>query len=84
MHQGHAGLGIAVIVLAKLFGTALLGRLFVLTEPQLMQFAWFARALGWWRATQQRIKAALAQWTPWRRAHAALRRVRDWLRRRLR
>ena len=30
----------------------------VLTERQLMQFAWFARAMAWWVATKQRVKAA--------------------------
>ena len=34
----HAALGVAIIVLAKLLGTALVGRLFIITEPQLMQF----------------------------------------------
>ena len=50
--QGQTGLGIAIIVAAKLLGTALVGRLFVLVEPQLMTFAWFARALSWWRDDQ--------------------------------
>ena len=38
-------LGIAIIVAAKVLGTAFVGRLFILVEPQLMTFAWFARAL---------------------------------------
>ena len=59
IHAGQAALGIAVIVAAKLLGTALVGRLFILTEPQLMQFAWFAAALGWWRRTKERVKAAV-------------------------
>ena len=33
----------AVIVAAKLLGTALVGRLFILTESQLTQFAWLVR-----------------------------------------
>ncbi|WP_393939131.1 hypothetical protein [Piscinibacter sakaiensis] len=52
IERGHPLIGLAVVLLAKAAGTALVGRLFVLTEPQLVQLRWFARALAWWRATQ--------------------------------
>ena len=80
IHLGSTAAGIAVIVAAKLLGTALVGRLFVLTEAQLMHFAWFARALGWWRATKLRIKAALRRSFAWRAARAGARRWRTWWR----
>ena len=76
IHKGHAALGLAVIVAAKLLGTALVGRLFVLTERQLMQFAWFVRALNWWRATKERVKAAVKRTASWRAAQVLTRRVR--------
>lgn len=76
IHLGRTTLGIAVIIAAKLIGTALVGRLFILTEPQLMRYAWFARALGWWRRTKQRVRDALHAWRPWRQARARLRRCR--------
>ena len=57
VHAGQAGLGLALIVAAKLLGTALLGRLFVLTEPQLRHYRWLARALDAWSAYKQRVKA---------------------------
>ena len=85
LQHGQATLGLVVIVAAKLLGTALVGRLFILTEPQLMQFAWFARALGWWRTTRERVKAAVQASAAWRAARAFRRwlgvRVRAWLRR---
>ena len=84
IHEGHALLGIGVIVAAKLLGTALVGRLFVLTERQLMQFAWFARAMNWWIATKQRLKAVIVESTPWRGARDTMRRARAWLRLRVR
>ncbi len=65
IHRGHAVLGLLVIVAAKLVGTALVGRLFILAEPQLMQFPWFVRALTWWRATQRRVHAALFESPAW-------------------
>jgi hypothetical protein len=82
IHAGQTVLGIAVIVAAKLLGTALVGRLFILTEPQLMQFAWFAAALGWWRHTKERVKAAVHALPAWRQLRAAMRRWRLWWRRR--
>lgn len=81
IHLGHAAWGIVVIVLAKLLGTALLGRLFQLTEPQLTRFAWFARALGWWRGTRERVATAVRGSAVWRLARALRARVRRWARR---
>lgn len=80
LHEGHAGLGLGIIVAAKLLGTALVGRLYVLTQAQLMQFAWFARALGWWIATKARVKAAVQRSAAWRLARVLRRRVRAWVR----
>lgn len=68
MQAGRPTLGITVIVVAKLGGTALVGRLFILVEDQLMTFAWFARCVDWWRATRDRIMAALRKSTLWRSA----------------
>ena len=85
IHQGRGVFGLTVIVAAKVLGTALVGRLFILTEAQLMQFAWFARALGWWRTTKERVRAAVQGSAAWRGAVGLRRwlsvRVRAWLRR---
>ena len=81
IHGGQGALGLAVIVVAKLLGTAVVGRLFILTEPQLLQFAGFARALGWWRVTKGRVKAAVQASVAWRAAQVARRKLRVWLRR---
>ena len=78
---GQAGLGLVVILVAKLLGTALVGRLFILTESQLMHFGWFARALGWWRATKERVKAAVRASLAWRAVRASRRKLRMWFRR---
>ena len=68
--NGHATLGIALIVGAKVVGTAFVGRLFVLVEPQLMVFPWFARGIVWWRATRDRVLARLRQSAIWRGGRA--------------
>ena len=84
IHQGRTALGVGVIVVAKLLGTALVGRLFILTETQLMHYAWFARALGWWRNTKARVKTAVQRSRSWRAARAAASAGRRWLRRMVR
>ena len=43
--KGKALLGVAVIVMAKLAGTALLAWLFQLIQPALLGLAWFARLM---------------------------------------
>ena len=78
--HGKKTLGITVIMLAKLVGTAFLGRLFVLTEQQLMSYAYFAKALNWWAMTKQgivnRIKATIA----WQKAAAFIRELKEQIR----
>lgn len=76
IHRGQTALGVAVIVAAKLLGTALVGRLFILTEAQLVRFAWFAASLAWWRRTKARVKAAVQAMPAWRALRARLRRWR--------
>ncbi len=81
---GRAGLGLAVIVLAKLVGTAVIARLFQLTQPALMRLAWFARLytrwLGWKTALLAQVRASRA-WHELKRARRLARRA--WLRWRL-
>ena len=79
--EGHAKLGIMLIVLAKLVGTAIVGRLFVLLERQLLTFPWFAQALAWWHRTQARVMTALRESTLWRVMRALRRDWRAWWRR---
>lgn len=62
--QGRATLGVLLIVVAKLVGTALVARLFTLTQPALMQLAWFARGyrrwMAWKTALIERVRASWA------------------------
>jgi hypothetical protein len=84
IHQGQTVLGVTVIVLAKLVGTALAGRLFVLTEPQLRHFAWFNTGLNWWHATKAKLRAALEKLSVWRAARRLRKDIAVWLSRRFR
>lgn len=79
---GHPVLGIGTIATAKILGTALVARLFQLTQPQLMTIGWFrwcyervmhlrAEAYGLWAGS------AVGRW--WRRERA---KHKGWVRRR--
>jgi hypothetical protein len=63
---GKAGLGLAVIVIAKLVGTALLARLFKLTQPALMQLAWFASMYARWTIWKNGVLAMVRASWAWR------------------
>jgi len=81
---GKTFFGVSVIILAKVIGTALLGRLFILTEPQLLRYRWFARTLEWWRTTKRRVREAVGRWPAWQAARHAWRRIALWVRQRVR
>lgn len=74
--HGQKLLGLGVIVLAKLLGTAVVARLFTLTRPALMRLAWFASLHARW----SRWKQALLDWVRasmlWRQARALRARLR--------
>ncbi len=55
--HGQPGLGLVVLVGAKLVGTAVLARLFQLTQPALMQFEVFARWYPRWKAWKDGLLA---------------------------
>lgn len=82
--QGHVVAGIALIVAAKLVGTALVARLYQLVQPALLQLAWFARLHARWIAWKAMVLARLRASVPWRVARAMRRqlrrRTRRWLR----
>lgn len=74
---GHAVLGVALVVAAKLVGTAVVGRLYVLLEPQLLRFAWLAAAIHGWQAWKQRVVARVHATRAWRAAQRLSAAVRE-------
>lgn len=71
----HAVLGLVVVVAAKVVGTAVVARLFVLTRPALMSLPWFARLhdrfTAWKQALLERVRTS---W-PWRLGRLLRRRL---------
>jgi hypothetical protein len=80
--QGRTLLGVTVIVAAKLLGTAIVARLFMLTQSQLMQLAWFARLYARWTDWKAALLARVRASRPWRIARLLKLRVRRLWRRR--
>jgi len=74
--EGHTLTGLAVILGAKLAGTAIVARLFNLTQPALMQLAWFARWYGRWTLWKARLLAQVRASAPWRMARVLKRTLR--------
>lgn len=66
--QGHALWGVAVLLLAKVAGTAVVARLFRLTQPALMRLQWFACWYPRWKAWKDVIMEQVRSSSAWRQA----------------
>ncbi len=75
--QGRPLLGLAVIVLAKVLGTALVARLFALTRPALMRMPRFARWYGRWTVWKDALLAQVRASWGWRTVRALQRLARQ-------
>jgi hypothetical protein len=75
--RGHGFVALAVLVAAKLGGTAVVARLFELTKPTLMRLPWFAALHARWTGWKDPLLARVrASWV-WRQAGAIRRTVRQ-------
>lgn len=63
---GRMSLGLLVIVLAKVLGTAVVARLFMLTQPALMRLAWFERWYLRWMAWKTALLTQVHASKVWR------------------
>ena len=77
--RGHAVLGIAVVLAAKMLGTAAVARLFALTQPALMRMPWFARLYGRWKPWKDALIARVKDSPMWRTSATSVRRFRHWI-----
>lgn len=59
MTHGHVLPGIGVIVAAKVLGTAIVARLYVICQSKLMTIGWFARLHDWLTVTRDRLYSAI-------------------------
>ena len=68
--RGHVVGGLVVIALAKLAGTAIVARLFTLTQPALMTLPWFVRLYTRWTVWKTGLLAWVRASNAWRSAKA--------------
>ena len=73
---GRLLVGVATLLIAKLVGTAVVARLFLLTRPQLLRLGWFARVYARWSAVKARAIAKVRASLPWRLGRVLVRRWR--------
>lgn len=77
--RGQAMLGLALILAAKLVGTAVLAWLFQLIQPALLSLPWFARLYARWTVWKEALLAWVRASAVWRSARAFKRRLRQLL-----
>lgn len=76
---GHKLLGASLLIAAKLTGTAVVARLFHITQPALMQLAWFAKWYPRWKDWKDALLARVRASAAWRAGKWAKLRVQRWL-----
>jgi hypothetical protein len=69
---GYRWLGVATIVVAKIVGTAIVARLFQLTQASLMKLAWFAALYFRWARWKAAIVARVRGSAAWQAATRAI------------
>jgi len=79
--QGQIIGGLFLLIGAKLGGTAVIARLFQLTQPALMQLRWFAWWYPRWKNWKDGILAEVRRSAAWRAGHRLRRRVKAWAKR---
>lgn len=77
--KGQAGLGLGLLLIAKIVGTAIVARLFQLTQPSLMQLRWFAWCYPRWIAWKTGLLVEVRASPAWRGAQAITQSVKAWL-----
>jgi hypothetical protein len=82
MGTGHKLAGMLVLLAAKLAGTAVVARLFQITEPALMRIGWFARWYPGWKAWKDRVLEQVRASPLWQQGRQIRRiigqRIRNW------
>jgi ABC-type transport system involved in cytochrome bd biosynthesis fused ATPase/permease subunit len=75
--------GVALLIAAKLFATLLISRMFAVTRPQLLTFAWFAALYStitrWLRWAHERIRATAVYRQAGKLKQAVRTKLAEWL-----
>jgi hypothetical protein len=74
--QGQVVAGAVVIITAKVVGTAIVARLFTLTQPAMMRLLWFAQLHARWTRWKSALLASVRASRAWRTARVLKRGMR--------
>lgn len=77
MSTGRWGLGVAILLSAKLVGTALVAWIYTLCEPALSQLAWFVHLRAWFLDAKDWAHRKLEAWLMWRFARQVIYRIKS-------
>lgn len=72
---GYFGLGLLMLITAKVMGIALAARLFQLTQPALMRMPWFARLYTRWKIWKDNLLNHVRVSKPWKTAQCLKSRI---------
>jgi hypothetical protein len=64
--SGHPVLGVSLLILAKVVGTAIVARIYILTQPKLMTIGWFKLAHDRFMPWKDRMFAEIRASAAWR------------------
>lgn len=78
--HGQAGLGLATAIAAKLIGTALVARIYALTETRLLQITWFARLHAALLRFKTQVYAKIHAHPLYQTIHTLKLQMREWFR----
>ena len=78
---GHPILGVGLIGGAKVAGTAIVARIFVLTQPQLMQIGWFKAAYDRFMPWKEQMFAEIRKSAVWRNGRIVRVEIKRWVNR---
>ena len=79
MGRGQVGAGVAVIVGAKVVGTAVVARFFAVCKPVLLGVGWFRAGHDWLGQAKESIYGRLRAMPAWQKVQAMRGRLRRWL-----
>jgi hypothetical protein len=66
--HGHPGAGLAIIIAAKVVGTAIVARIFTVCRPALLRVGWFRRLYEWIVRLKNRLYTAIKAMPAWKTA----------------
>jgi len=77
MSTGRWGLGLTVLLSAKLLGTALVAQIYTLCEPALSTLVWFVHVRAWFWHAKDWAHRRLDSWPMWRLVRQSLHRMKE-------